>query len=212
MTPAAMARHQGAPCFQSSRPFILASASPRRREMLAALGLEFQVEAADADEQVLPGEGAEEFVVRVAEDKARLVAERYPGVWVLAADTVVVLDHQILGKPVDAEEAVGMLKRLSGRGHEVWTGFCLSQVGRKDQVCRAVRTEVRFAKLPESVIRAYVRSGDPLDKAGSYGIQSLGGFMVAAISGSYSNVVGLPLAEVLAEMTALGLIRSAVAG
>lgn len=212
MTPAAMPLQRGAPCFQSRTPFILASASPRRREMLAALGLEFRVEAADADEQVLPGEGAEGFVVRVAEDKARLVAERHPGVWVLAADTVVVLDGHILGKPGDAEEAVGMLTRLSGRGHEVWTGFCLSQGGRQGQVCRAVRTEVRFAELTESVIRAYVRSGDPLDKAGSYGIQSLGGFMVATICGSYSNVVGLPLAEVLAEMTALGLIRVEVAG
>jgi septum formation protein len=176
--------------------------------MLAGLGLDFRVEAADIDEQVLPGESPEALVVRVATEKARVVAQRHPGHMVLAADTVVVLEGTILGKPVDAEEAVGMLTRLSGRGHEVWTGFCLARAGREEgQVCRAVRTEVCFAQLSAAVIRAYVSTGDPLDKAGGYGIQSLGGFMVASISGSYSNVVGLPLAEVLAVLSDAGLIQ-----
>ena len=175
--------------------------------MLTGLGLDLLVEPAGIDEQVLAGEGPPEFVARVARDKAMLVADRHPGVWVLAADTVVVLDGEILGKPADAEDAVLMLKRLSGREHEVWTGFCLYQAGHDAPRCRTVKTDVRFAELTDPVIRAYVRSGDPLDKAGAYGIQSLGGFMVADIQGSYSNVVGLPLAEVLAEMTALGIIE-----
>ena len=176
--------------------------------MLAAIGLRFVVEAAEAEESVQAGESAEAFVLRVARDKAQIVADRHPEAWILAADTVVVLDGDILGKPLDAEDAVLMLKRLAGNTHEVWSGFCLCQAGQGNLICRAVKTEVQFAALPDQVIRAYVRTGDPLDKAGSYGIQSQGGFMVQGIQGSYSNVVGLPLAEVVAEMSALGLIES----
>lgn len=195
--------------FQTVRPFILASASPRRREMLNAVGLQFTVEAAEADEQIHPGETAETFVVRVAADKAKIVADRYPGTWVLAADTVVVKDGDILGKPANASEAGTMLQCLAGSTHEVWTGFCLLLASKNRQICQAVKTEVHFDALSEQVIGAYVRSGDPLDKAGSYGIQSQGGFMVREIYGSYSNVVGLPLAEVLTELMNLGLIQAA---
>jgi len=197
-----------APCFQNLLPFILASASPRRKEMLAALGLHFKVTAAEADEQVWAEENPQAYVTRIAKEKARIVASHHPESWILAADTVVVLDGEILGKPTDREDAVSMLKRLNGREHEVWTGFCIEQAGLGREVCRAVKTDVWFADLSEPVIRAYVRSGDPLDKAGSYGIQSQGGFMVRGIRGSYSNVVGLPLAEVIAEMTDLGLIEA----
>ncbi|MBA3015387.1 MAG: septum formation protein Maf [Proteobacteria bacterium] len=197
-------------CFRNTAPFVLASASPRRREMLSGLGLEFVIDAADADEMVLPGEGPEVFVVRVAEDKARIVASRHPEEWVLAADTVVALDGEMLGKPVDAAEAMSMLARLSGRWHEVWTGFCLCRGGQAASRC-AVRTAVRFANLTDPVIWAYVRSGDPLDKAGGYGIQSFGGFMVQEINGSYSNVVGLPLAEVVAVMFDLGIVQPVAA-
>ncbi len=198
-----------APCFRNLAPLVLASASPRRREMLTGLGLQFRVEAAEADERVLAGESAEAFVLRVARDKAMIVAQRNPGTWVLAADTAVVLAGEILGKPADDEEAISMLHRLAGREHEVWSGFCLERTGDETPTCRAVKTEVRFTDLSEAVIRAYVRTGDPLDKAGAYGIQSLAGFMVQEIRGSYSNVVGLPLAEVVAAMTALDLIRPA---
>lgn len=187
---------------------VLASASPRRREILAGLGLTFTVDAARADERVLAGEGPRDFVIRVARDKARIVAMRHPGAWVLAADTVVVLEGEVLGKPGGAAEAVSMLTRLSGRGHEVWTGFCLCQGGQEEDHCRAVKTDVQFAVLAGPVIQAYVRTGDPLDKAGSYGIQSFGGFMVREIRGSYSNVVGLPLAEVVAAMSGLGIVQS----
>lgn len=196
-----------AACFQSVAPWVLASASPRRREMLSGLGLQFTVDAADADEGILADEGPESFVVRVASEKARIVAQRHPDDWVLAADTVVVLDGEILGKPENAAEAVSMLSRLSGRWHEVWTGFCLCRSGQGENHCRAVKTAVLFSMLMDPVIEGYVRSGDPLDKAGAYGIQSFGGFMVQELSGSYSNVVGLPLAEVVAAMSELGIIQ-----
>lgn len=180
--------------------------------MLKAIGLHFKVEAAEADEQVREGETPQDFVIRVAKDKAKIIADRHPELWVLAADTVVVQQGDILGKPTDAEEAVLMLKRLSGCEHEVWSGFCLYLASQNRQICQAVKTEVQFADLSNSVIQAYVRSGDPLDKAGSYGIQSQGGFMVRGIHGSYSNVVGLPLTEVITELMALGLIQAAEHG
>lgn len=175
--------------------------------MLTNLGLRFTIEAAEADERVVASEAPADFVRRVASDKAMIVAQRHPNTWILAADTAVVLDGDILGKPRDEQEARQMLKRLSGRTHEVWTGFCLVRTGGEGPLCRAVKTDVHFAELSELIIDAYVRSGDPQDKAGGYGIQSQGGFLVQAICGSYSNVVGLPLAEVLAEMTALGLVE-----
>lgn len=175
--------------------------------MLSLLGLDFTVDAAEADESVVAGERPETFVVRVAQDKARIVARRHPEAWVLAADTVVVLEGEMLGKPLDADDALSMLTRLSGRGHEVWTGFCLFRCGQEDIRCRAVKTVVQFAELSDSLIKAYVRTGDPLDKAGGYGIQSFGGFLVQQINGSYSNVVGLPLAEVVAVMTDLGVVK-----
>lgn len=200
---------QGLYRWQGRLPLVLASASPRRRAMLADLGLDFLVDAAHADEQMLPGEGAEDVVRRLAREKARIVAARHPGQWVLAADTAVVLGGEILGKPADADEARAMLRRLAGRVHEVWSGFCLDNSDLHGlALCQAVRTEVRFAPLSPEVIAAYVRTGDPLDKAGAYGIQSLGGFMVQGIVGSYSNVVGLPLAEVIAGLSGRGLLQS----
>ena len=199
-----------APSFQNVLPFILASASPRRQEMLASLGLQFTIVPAEADERVWVGEAPQAFVIRIAKEKAQIVAKRYPQAWILSADTVVVVKGDILGKPVDAEDAVLMLKRLAGCEHEVWTGFCLGQAVQKQQICRAVMTKVQFANLSDSIIRAYVRSGDPMDKAGGYGLQSQGGFMVQELRGSYSNVVGLPLAEVLSEMIRVGLVQAAL--
>ena len=194
-------------CFKTVAPLILASASPRRRVMLAKLGLDFTIDAAQADERVRTGERAADFVLRVARDKAAIVAGRHPGAWTLAADTAVVLQGEILGKPAHPPEARRMLSRLAGRTHEVWTGFCLTSPRRPEQThSQAVRTEVRFSPLTPAMINAYVRTGDPLDKAGAYGIQSLAGFMVEEISGSYSNVVGLPLSEVIARLLALDLI------
>lgn len=196
-------------CFQTTSELILASGSPRRRDFLDGLGLDFQVRVADVDESLQSGEDPESFVLRLAEEKARGVAQHHPAAWVVAADTVVDIDGEILGKPQDPVDALAMLKRLIGNWHEVWTGFC---VGRgQDNLCgkQAVCTKVRFNSFNDEVLRAYVATGEPLDKAGSYGIQSTGSFLVAEIKGSYSNVVGLPMAELTNELLRLGVIAPA---
>ncbi|MDH4333546.1 MAG: Maf family protein [Desulfobulbaceae bacterium] len=181
--------------FRTQARLILASGSPRRRDFLAELGLVFEVAAADIDETPHSGETPIEFVARLAREKA--LAVDFPDAWVLAADTVVVVDGEILGKPGDEEEACGMLMRLSGRWHEVWTGFSLCCHETGEQCTKTVCTRVRFLTLTPELCRAYVRTGEPLDKAGAYGIQGKGCFLVPEISGSYTNVVGLPMAEVL---------------
>lgn len=172
---------------------ILASRSPRRAELLAAAGIAFNVRAADIDETPLPGEAPLDYVVRMAEQKAAAVF-RAPGEIILAADTIVVLDSQILGKPKDAADAVQMLAALSGRRHEVITGICLQRVGKT--VLDTASTSVWFSPLTGTEIHSYVASGEPMDKAGAYGIQGLASRFIHRIEGSYSNVVGLPVALV----------------
>ncbi|MBF5041450.1 septum formation inhibitor Maf [Aggregicoccus sp. 17bor-14] len=182
---------------------VLASASPRRRELLAQLGLLFEVCAADIDETPHPGEPPEAYVQRLAREKARAVAAHRPGQWVLAADTTVVLDGDILGKPLDAAEARTMLARLSGRTHSVFTGVALAGPGAPAETL--VRTEVTFRPLGAEEIAWYVGTGEPLDKAGSYAVQGKGGFLVQALAGSPTNVIGLPLGETLALLARAGL-------
>ena len=181
--------------FRTQERLILASGSPRRRDFLAEVGLIFEVRVMDIDEPPQSGDQPADFVARLAREKARAVAE--PGAWVLAADTAVVLDDEILGKPSDAAEACVMLMRLSGRWHEVWTGFALCRQATGELATKTVCTRVRFLALTPELCRAYVRTGEPLDKAGAYGIQGKGCFLVPEISGSYTNVVGLPMTEVL---------------
>lgn len=195
--------------FQTIAPLILASGSPRRRKFLTDLGLAFTVASADLDETIHPGELPGELVCRLAAEKAATVAVDHPEAWVIGADTVVVLGREILGKPVDPAEALAMLKRLAGRTHEVWTGVSILRW--QDRSCRtfAVCTEVTFAEVAESVLAAYVATGEPLDKAGAYGIQGQGVFLVSSINGSYSNVVGLPLPELLGQLLDLEIIRPA---
>ena len=171
---------------------VLASASPRRAELLKAAGIAFEVVVADIDERVLPGEDAETYACRVAEAKARAVRSKVHGRPVLAADTVVVVDGQILGKPVDAADAARMLRVLSGREHEVLTAVSF---GPNTVVARTV---VEFEPLTRAEIEWYVASGEPMDKAGAYGIQGLASRFIARIEGSYTNVVGLPVALVYA--------------
>lgn len=195
----------GGGCFRTAARLILASGSPRRQEFLRGLGLEFEVRPADVDEGPLPGEEPSRFVARLALDKARAVAAREPEAHILAADTIVVLGSELLGKPQDEAEAVAMLRRLAGRTHEVWTGFALCR-GAEPLHQQAVRTEVTFTALSDELCRAYVATGEPLDKAGAYGIQGRGGFLVERICGSYSNVVGLPLAEVVSALLAFGVV------
>lgn len=149
----------------------------------------------DVDETPQPGEQPVDFVARLSREKAQAVD--LSAVWVLAADTAVVVDGEILGKPGDEGEACAMLMRLSGRWHEVWTGFSLWHQTTGEGCTQTVCTRVRFLALTPELCRAYVRTGEPLDKAGAYGIQGKGCFLVPEISGSYTNVVGLPMAEVL---------------
>ncbi len=201
----------GSDLFQTLAPLILASASPRRQDFLHGQGLDFQVQVADIDEVVAPGESPCEFVKRMAKEKAAVVSQTAPDAWVLAADTVLDVDDEILGKPADAQGAEEMLARLSGRWHEVWTGFALIHERQGVAFCRAVRTEVCFVDLTPELIQAYVLTGEPLDKAGAYGIQGRGGAFVAEIKGSYSNVVGLPLAEVMAALLKHGVVAPVLA-
>jgi septum formation protein len=181
--------------FRTQERLILASGSPRRRDFLAELGLAFEVRVADIDETPLPGERPVDFVARLSREKAQAVD--IPSAWVLAADTAVVVDGEILGKPSDEAEACAMLMRLSGRWHEVWTGFSLCCHATGESCTKTVCTKVRFLELTPELCRAYVNTGEPLDKAGAYGIQGKGCFLVPEISGSYTNVVGLPMTEVL---------------
>ena len=179
---------------------VLASASPRRRELLAAAGIPVIVHAAEVDETPHPGEEARAYVLRLAEAKARAAASGAPrpDLPLLAADTTVVLDGELLGKPADDAEAAAMLRRLSGRGHEVWTGLCLlwpaAASGERPLALAADCTRVWFAPLDREEIAAYVASGEPRGKAGAYAIQGRAGQFIPRIEGSYSNVVGLPLA------------------
>ncbi len=195
--------------FTTKEQLILASASPRRRRFLEELGLSFTIEAARVDEQPLAHETPREFVLRAATDKAQAVAEHHPDTWILGADTVVVLDNKILGKPVDEEDAIRLLALLTGRWHEVLTGFCLCRKATEHQATHAVATTVKFVDFDEKIAAAYVQTGEPLDKAGAYGIQGKGGFLVERLNGSYSNVVGLPLAEVIEELLRLEIIAPA---
>lgn len=182
---------------------VLASGSPRRRAFLEQLGLSFTVVPADLDERVLPGEAPATYVERLAREKALAVRARHPDTRVLAADTTVVLGDRVLGKPVDPADARAMLSALRGREHRVLTAVALASA----QVqTRVVETFVDIRHATDAELAWYVATGEPLDKAGAYAIQGVGGFLVRGIRGSYSNVVGLPLAETLALLEADGLV------
>ncbi len=171
------------------KPLVLASASPRRSELLRAAGIEFTVRVADIDETVLPGESPGDYVRRLAGEKAQAVARA--GEMVLGADTTVVIGGEIAGKPVDAEDARRMLKLLSGQWHEVLTGVSLIRSGQI--ISEVAVTRVKFSELTEAEIDWYVSTGEPMDKAGAYGIQGYASRFVEGIEGNYSNVVGLPV-------------------
>ena len=188
-----------------AKKLILASASPRRRELLTQLGASYDCDPADIDETPLPGELPADYVQRMAECKAACVAGRHPlsEYSVLAADTTVVVDGDVLGKPADRFDGLAMLARLSGRMHTVMTSVCLHSA--EGVVTQLVATEVQFIQLGRDVCEAYLTTDEPWDKAGAYGIQGLGGAFVNAIHGSYSNVVGLPLTETWQLLSANGI-------
>jgi len=186
---------------------VLASASPRRRELLQQIGLEFDVIPSTAPEEVRPEETPEELVQRLSLDKATEVAGR-PGVggrWFIGSDTIVLCDGLILGKPRNDEHARLMLKQLSGAEHQVLSGFALidRELGRRH--VEAVATRVRFRELTDDEIARYIASGEPADKAGAYAIQGLGVCFVAGIEGSYTNVVGLPLCRLTLALKSFGV-------
>ena len=174
---------------------LLASASPRRRELLAAAGIAVEVDPVEVDETPGEGEPPEAYVARVAESKAEAGARKHPDRVVLAADTTVTIDGELLGKPSDRLEAARMLRRLSGRTHDVLTAVVL--VGRGTHQAHLERTAVTMRALSEAEIAWYVDSGEPLDKAGAYAIQGLASRFITRIDGSYTNVVGLPVPAVV---------------
>jgi septum formation protein len=187
---------------------ILASASPRRQQLLRWLCFDYVVDAPDVDERVRPGEIATELVSRLSRSKAMTVAVRRPNCWILAADTVVEVGGDILGKPADAAEAAAMLGRLAGKEHRVCTAFTLLGPDGAVHADEVVLTRVRFRALGPAAIAAYVASGEGEGKAGSYAIQGLGAGLVASVEGSFTNVIGLPLTEVAQAFARAGLLVS----
>jgi septum formation protein len=208
---------RGAPMIDTATPLLLCSASPRRREILSALGLPIRVVGLEVDESVARSEAADAYLVRVVGDKlaaAGKVPELRGAAAVLVADTSVIVDGEIVGKPAGLATAVSMLRSLSGRAHEVWTRFAVAAVTGEpseppllgEPIAQTVRTRVWFRKLDEDEIVAYAATGEGLDKAGAYAIQGIGAFAVSHIEGSCSNVVGLPACEVVLALRRAGLL------
>ncbi len=178
-------------------PLILASGSPRRKDLLLSLHIPFKVFPSQVEENNDWGYAPEEFALNMAKKKAKDVFDRLKDGWTLGADTIVVVDKDILGKPKDYKDAKDMLTRLSGRKHTVITGFCILSPSGLVSHIEAVRSEVMIRELAEEEIDAYLKTMEPFDKAGAYAVQGMGAFMIKAIKGSYTNVVGLPLCEVI---------------
>ena len=185
-----------------SAPIVLASTSPRRKQLLEMLRIPFRVVAPDVDEHVLPGEDPRDYVTRLSRVKAEAVAARAPGELVLAADTTVVLDGEIIGKPESAADAVAMLSRLQGRTHEVMTAVALRRDGELAGALDVSR--VTFRPMDRASLEAYVATGEPLDKAGAYAIQGVGAVLIANVDGDVYGVMGLPLGPVVDLLARFG--------
>ena len=177
---------------------ILASKSPRRSELLKQAGLTFSVIPSDFDEDTVALSNPDSDVVTLAESKALDISQKHPDAWVIGADTIVLIGHKILGKPASAAEAFEMLQRLSGKTHQVLTGYCICCKKKNRVFSETVKTDVNFKRLTDAEINWYIQTGEPFDKAGGYAIQGVGSFLVRSINGSYTNVVGLPVCEVMA--------------
>jgi septum formation protein len=185
---------------------ILASQSPRRRYLLEQAGLTFAVIPGSFDEDSVQLANPADYVKTLAEAKADAVAQRYPDSWVIGADTIVTIDKAILGKPGDPREARQMLKRLSGQSHFVYTGYAILCKNKRTGTCDAIKTDVQFKDLTDDEIDWYIQTGEPFDKAGAYAIQGMGTFLVRRINGSYTNVVGLPVCEVIETLIRMGVV------
>jgi septum formation protein len=196
----------------AAHPLVLGSGSPRRREIISALGLPFQVLPADIDEAVRPGEAPLGYLERIATEKLAAVRQRLataPHAAILVADTSVVIDGDVLGKPSDVEDAARLFSRIAGRVHSVYTRYAIGLAGVPGvSVARTVETQVHIRAVDGAEIRAYAATGEGLDKAGAYAAQGIGSFFIERVVGSYSNVVGLPACEVLADLRGLGLVST----
>ena len=186
--------------------FILASSSPRRRELLLRLQTPFDIILPDVDESIIPPDGSPEtYCTALAELKANDIGQHYPNDWVIGADTIVVLDDLIMGKPDDKAQAQNMLEQLSGKTHQVYTGVCLKNVEKNIHHLFSEITIVTFRKLEEADITHYIESCPPYDKAGSYGIQDWSAVFVQEIKGCYDNVVGFPISRFYQELKKLDI-------
>ncbi len=192
--------------FSSTAKFILASASPRRQELLRSVGLKFKTIPAHVNEDHIRGESPRQHVRRLAQEKALLISRKHPQAWVLGADTIVVIDGLILGKPKNKTQAREMLERLSGRRHTVFTGFTLANNAAGLIKTKVVQSAVRFKKISAGEMEWYISSAEPYDKAGGYAMQGKGAYFIKSIRGSYTNVIGLPLGEVLETLKKLEAI------
>ena len=190
--------------------FILASQSPRRRELLASIGLTFEVLPSDVPEVHQPGESPEEYVARLSRDKAEAIASKHDDAWIIAADTTVLLGDELLEKPADAADARRMLATIAGKTHIVYTGVTLQNAALGWRDTRVAESEVRMLPLDERDIAWYVSTGEPLDKAGAYAVQGIGAMFIDSIHGSYTNVVGLPLALLFQMLRRAGVDPLAV--
>lgn len=184
---------------------ILASQSPRRRELLTSIGLRFEVIPSDIPEMHQKGESPEEYVARLSRQKAETIAAEHGDAWIIAADTTVMLDDVLLEKPADADDAKRMLAAISGRTHTVYTGVTVLSAAREWRDTRVAESEVRMLPLGAREIDWYVSTGEPLDKAGAYAAQGIGGMFIDSIHGSYTNVVGLPLALLFQMLRRAGI-------
>jgi septum formation protein len=187
------------------KKLILASASPRRKELLEKLGLRFEVDASNCEEEIDPALEPDELVRRISVAKAKSVAPRHRDAVIIAADTIGVVGKKLLGKPHTADEAGKMLAQISGKSHLVITGFTILDTATNNIMTGTVSTKVYIKKLTRQEIAAYVQTGEPLDKAGAYGIQGLGAVIVEKIEGDYYNVVGLPLYALTEALKEFGI-------
>jgi septum formation protein len=193
-----------------STPLVLGSASPRRREILTNLRIPIRVLPADVPEEVLGVEAAPAYIERIVADKLAAVGQRAQGAGaaILVADTIVVVDGAILGKPTDYDDAERLLRRIVGRTHIVFTRYAIGAIDGTLAVARTVKSEVRLRAASAAEIRGYAETGEGLDKAGAYAIQGVGAFLIESIDGSYTNVVGLPACEVVSDLLATGLVEN----
>ena len=188
-------------------PLVLASNSPRRSFLIKQIGIPFEAIGTTIKQEILPHESPRDHVQRLAEEKAESIASLRPRQWIIGADTIVLVNGDVLGKPRDPSDARRMLRTISGRQHQVMTAFCIRNKSLGARSLGVVQTDVIIKELSSQEINAYISTGEPMDKAGAYGAQGIGSFLIREIRGSYTNVVGLPTREVVEELLQLGVIQ-----